>query len=249
MNRTQRRWWLYGSAAPVLGVLAWAGFLYKGSADVGTLLSSVEIQLRLAGGMPATDKQGRPLQARTDLIGHANVLLVELDRRMPRSAQVWEYKAFVAFLEQRFTAAAELYAQAQTFDDCDDELRAGLHRNEARMWLAGGAPERARATLRRTGSQPCIDLGFLWEAAGDAATARDVYQAAAANEPLAHYDLARLAMRDGDGAAALDGLERAAEADAAAVRARLLARPQDWEAVRANPRWQRLVEAPAEPGR
>lgn len=68
MKEVIQRSLLYGGAIAVLVGLGFAISNSKTDADVNTLLGSVDVQLRLAYGIPAVDKQGNELTSRTQMI-------------------------------------------------------------------------------------------------------------------------------------------------------------------------------------
>ena len=77
MNEIQKRALLYGGALAAIGAIGAAWANTSTDADVMTLLSSVDVQLRMAHGIPDHDAQGRPLDmsARSDMIAQAELFL------------------------------------------------------------------------------------------------------------------------------------------------------------------------------
>ena len=63
----------YSLATLVTGGLAYGGFLYEPDPDVGTLLGSIDLQVRLAYGIPAFGKDGGKhphYDTKLEAIGH-----------------------------------------------------------------------------------------------------------------------------------------------------------------------------------
>lgn len=138
-----RRALFYGAAAALTGGLCFAGFVYKADADVETLLGSADIQLRLAYGMPETDKAGRPLAARETLVADIEKMLDIVDRQRPDMAVSVEFRGFTRRLRGDYAGAAALYRKARSCGDCTADQRQTLVFNEARMLVAAGDGEGA----------------------------------------------------------------------------------------------------------
>lgn len=151
MNDLQRRLSGYGAAAVVAGVLIWAAFLRHQPADLSTLMSSIDTQLRLAYGIPAEDKAGQPLSARQQLLDTAGQMLAEAEALAPRMAALREYRGFLLRLRGDCRGAAACYAEARELDGVDAELHDTLVFNEARMLDAANEPKAALAVFERHG--------------------------------------------------------------------------------------------------
>jgi tetratricopeptide (TPR) repeat protein len=143
MNELAKRLCLYGGAAAVVAALGWVVATHTAEADAVTMLSSADVQLRFAHGMPATDKQGRPLESRAAMIAEAERYLVTVDRVQPGLAVTAEFRGFAHMLRGQYAAAAAKYAEARQCSDCGDEQRDVLAFNEARMLAKAGQGERA----------------------------------------------------------------------------------------------------------
>lgn len=145
MNQSMSRILLYGSAALAIsaGAIAWA--TTSTDADVVTLLSSADSQLRLAHAMPAVDSDGNRLDSRDVMIVSAIEQLVKVERNEPGLAVTAEFRGFAHMLQDEFAAAAACYQEARACSDCGDEQRDVLIFNQARMLVKAGHPERALA--------------------------------------------------------------------------------------------------------
>jgi tetratricopeptide (TPR) repeat protein len=245
MGTFGRRSLLYGCSAVVLAVLGYGGFLYEGDPDLGTLLGSAELQLQLAGGMPAKDKQGRPLGARQTLIDGARKNLEIAERIQPDLAAAWELRAYLLLLEGHHEQAAMTYAAASQKEDCPPELKRTLELNEARTWLAAGNHERAKAVLNRVSQAAAGEAGEILEAIGDSAAAARAYERAGST-PRLLYLRARLKLKAGAVDEAGDLLERAVASGTSELASLLKQDAQLWRAA-ANPRLDELVERAAAP--
>jgi hypothetical protein len=158
MNAFAKRVCLYGGAAAVLAGLGWLVATHIGEADVMTLLSSADMELRLAHGIPAVDKQGQPLDARLQMIAVAEGYLTSVERRQPGMAVTAEFTGFAHMLREQYAAAAASYARAQRCADCDDEQRDVLAFNEARMLAKAGKGDAALAVFERNAAR--LDARF-----------------------------------------------------------------------------------------
>lgn len=152
MNTTRRRALLYGGAALLLGGLGVVAATHHADADVLTLLSSADVQLRLAHGIPTTDKAGKELSARGDMIALAEEHLATVERLQPGMAVTAEFQGFAAMLRGRYEQAAVSYARARACGDCQPEQHDVLAFNEARMWAKAGRGEQALAVFGRYGA-------------------------------------------------------------------------------------------------
>lgn len=151
MKETHKRALLYGSAVLVLGSLGFAMAVADDSADAMTLLSSADVQLRLAHGIPATDRQGRALEAREQMIATAEQQLAGVERLQPGMAVTAEFQGFACMLRGRYVDAAAMYEKAQQCADCQPEQRDILIFNQARMLGRGGQRQQALDVFARHG--------------------------------------------------------------------------------------------------
>lgn len=158
MNETTNRALLYGGAILLLGGLGAVMHFSHTDADVMTLLSSADVQLRLAYGMPANDKQGTALTAREAMIVDAERNLSIVERTQPGLASVNEFRGFAQMLRGDYAAAAASYGRASACDDCDAEQRDILHFNQARMLAQAGQLREALAVFGRHAS--ALDARF-----------------------------------------------------------------------------------------
>lgn len=292
MNDTLGRILLYGGATAVLAGIGWAVSRQTTDADVLTLLSGADVQLRLAHGMPPRDKQGNPLESRDAMITTAEAQLATVERLEPGLAVTAEFQGFAQMLRGRFADAAASYARARSCTDCQDEQRDVLAFNEARMLAKAGKLDAALAVFAqnavpldsRFGHQRALEeagilrqLGRPDEAAGrldtvrlDAAAApmaswqagveylalgrlddaEALLQRVVGDVPIADYHLALLKLQRGDVDSSLDLLGRAAKAQPAEVRRRLLDEAAAWSAVAAEARFLEISRSgPATPVR
>ncbi len=149
VNETTSRALLYGSALLVVGGLCAGAMFFRPSADLQTLLSSADVQLRMAYAIPAKDAAGVPLPAREEMIADAERNLAAAERLQPGMAVTAEFRGFVHMLRGRHKAAAEAYGQARNCQDATAEQRDVLAFNEARMLAAAGEIDAALATYER----------------------------------------------------------------------------------------------------
>jgi len=158
MNESMQRVLLYGGAGLVLGGIAvwWASA--SSDADVMTLLSSADVQLRMAYVLPERDEAGRPLEAREALIDTATAQLVDVERIQPGLASSAEFRGFAHMLRGEFREAAACYHDAQRRADCQDEQRDVLAFNEARMLAKGDRPEQALRVFEQNAAR--LDARF-----------------------------------------------------------------------------------------
>ena len=147
MGNTSRRLVGYGATLAVASGLLYAGFVYEADADVGTLLSSAQVQLQLASQMPAEGKDGEPFAPRRDLLEEAKQILTQVEKQSPGQPVCAEYRAYVAFLEKRYPDAARLYAELRELPGCTDEMRDQSVINQVRMLRLAGKPQEARTVL------------------------------------------------------------------------------------------------------
>lgn len=186
MNPTAKRSLLYGAAAAALGAMFAAGSGPAPDADVSTLLSSADVQLRLAYSMPERDENGTPLTSRADMLSHAEGSLATVERLQPGMAVTAEFAGFAHMLRGRFAEAAASYAKARRCTDCQDEQRDVLAFNESRMLAKAGRHDEALAVLDAAG--PALDARYPNQRALEAAAilrqASRTADAAARLEPV-----------------------------------------------------------------
>jgi tetratricopeptide (TPR) repeat protein len=148
MHNRSKRVLLYGAASFVLSGIGVAWVKTETGADVYTLLSSAEVQLKMAYAIPATDKQGKVLEERENLIAEAEANLAAVERQQPGMACTVEFRGFALMLRGKYAEAAETYGRAQSCSDCLPEQRDVLTFNEARMLARAGFRERALEVFR-----------------------------------------------------------------------------------------------------
>lgn len=168
MNSLARRACLYGSAAVAIASIGLVWVSRPKDADLMTLLSSVDTQLRLAHGIPARDAQGKLLSARTDMITAAEKYLVEIERMRPGIACAAEFRGFAHMLKEQYVQAADWYERAQRCRDCTEEQRDVLAFNQARMLAKAGRGQQALGVFAQHGKRLDSRFGtqrFLEEAA------------------------------------------------------------------------------------
>lgn len=138
MNEAQGRALLYGSAMVIVVGLCAASMLYRPEPDVYTLLSSADVQLRMAYAIPAVDKQGVSLSARDEMIADAQKNLDLVEQIKPGMACTAEFRGFVHMLRGEPKQAAATYAEARRCQDCTAEQADVLTFNQARMLAEAG---------------------------------------------------------------------------------------------------------------
>ena len=148
MHNRNKRVLLYGAASFVLSGIGVALARTETDADVMTLLSSAEVQLKMAYAIPATDKQGKDLDQRERLIAEAETHLASVERQQPGMAVTVEFQGFAQMLRGKYAEAADSYHRAQSCPDCQAEQRDVLAFNEARMLARAGFRERALEVFR-----------------------------------------------------------------------------------------------------
>ncbi len=144
MNKTQRRLIGYGTTAVVGFALVVAGTMHF-DPDTPTMLSTVEVQLRLLNGMPAKDSEGNVLTERAKIQEEVRRSLAILAKRQPDDPVVLEFRAFFAGVDGRPQDAAKLYRRVWQLDDAsiDEEQRSVLVFQESRMHELAGDNELA----------------------------------------------------------------------------------------------------------
>lgn len=196
MNHIQKRSLLYGSALVIAAGLGFAMANSNTEADVYTLLGSVDVQLRLAYGIPAKDKQGNELTSRTQMIADAEQYLATIERLQPGLAVAAEFRGFAKMLRGDHAGAAAAYGAARLCKDCTPEQRDVLTFNQARMLAKAGQGEAALAVFGgaakaldgRFGAQRAIEEAQILRNLGRKAEAEqrlDAVVQAAEVEPMA----------------------------------------------------------------
>lgn len=158
MNEPLSRALLYGGAVLAMGGIAvmWANT--ETEADVMTLLSSADVQLRMAHAIPATDAQGKALDTRENMITAAVGQLAKVERMQPGMAVTAEFRGFAHMLHGEFAEAAQCYGAARRCEDCGDEQHDILAFNQARMLAKAGDGVQALEVFRR--NQEALDERF-----------------------------------------------------------------------------------------
>jgi tetratricopeptide (TPR) repeat protein len=129
---------LYGGASVVIAGIAIAWSNTSTEADVMTLLSSADSQLRMAKAIPAVDLQGKRLDKRDEMIVHAIEQLSKVENLEPGMACTAEFRGFAHMLQGEYSEAAACYQDARTCKDCGDEQHDILAFNQARMLVRAG---------------------------------------------------------------------------------------------------------------
>ncbi len=219
MNPQLRRALLYSVATPVLAALIYGGFVYRASPDLGTLLGSANVQLRLAMGMPAKDRGGEPLAAREQLLASAARYLEQAHQLDPESPIVAEFEGFLAGQRGNPRDAAAHYRRARGLPGCTVDQRDTLVFNEARMLSSAGDDKAGLAVLTASAgsmrgeyrSQCAIErAGMMHRLGRDEDACGEIAMILQGNEPpLTWLQAGRLYAQMG----------RVAEAEAALVRA------------------------------
>ena len=143
MNEATSRVLLYGGAVLAIAGIAIAWANTSTDADVMTLLSSADSQLRMAHAIPPVDTLGKPLDQRDVMIVSAIEQLQKVERIEPGMAVTAEFRGFAHMLQGEYGAAAACYQDARTRKDCGDEQRDVLVFNQARMLQKAGQSEQA----------------------------------------------------------------------------------------------------------
>jgi len=154
----RRRLLEYGTASLVAGTLLWAAF-YRASADLGTLMSSIRMQLQMAYAIPPVDKHGVPLSQRESMLSEIEHSLDQAEALAPRLAAVAEFRGFLHMLRSEWRTAAADYHRARGLDECDIDQRDTLVFNEARMLQKARDPE--AALLVFTANKPQLEPHLL----------------------------------------------------------------------------------------
>lgn len=221
---------LYGGGALAAAVLVWAGFVREATPEPGTQLSAVEVQLRLAAGMPERDSHGKPLPARQEMLRDAHARLALVAAELPEEPLLWEYRAFLAYLEGEPQLAATHYATARGFCSGNPVTAENLLQNEARMLsLCGRTDDAVQLLCAPSGAS--VARGQLVEAMGRDVAAQQAYAAALHTDPTADYFLARLKLKGGESDKAIDHIERGLRASGDQVRELLRSERTIWAPV------------------
>ncbi|MHC4515297.1 MAG: hypothetical protein ACYTGW_18970 [Planctomycetota bacterium] len=149
MNSIEKRTLGYGTGLLVVGALLYLGFVHvrQVKADIDTLLGSAEMHVRLASSMPANGKDGKPLEARTDLIQQAREFLDDADAQRADYPPARELRAHLLYLEGRYADAAAIYAWLRQCESSTPEQRDLFVLNESRMRRAAGDASGAERAL------------------------------------------------------------------------------------------------------
>jgi tetratricopeptide (TPR) repeat protein len=197
MKRSHERALLYGGAGLVLAWLgSWAFCNRNTEADVTTLLSSADVQLRMAYAMTVPGGPDRQSEIRKKMIADAEGHLANVDRQQPGMACTAEFRGFACMLKGDYRLAADAYAAAQRCSDVDPEQRDVLAFNEARMLGKCGKHEEALAVYaqraaeldRRFGHQRAIEEAAILRQMGkkpEAEQRLDTVVADGATQPMA----------------------------------------------------------------
>lgn len=102
----------YGLGALAAAGLVWAA-AYTRPADADTLVGNASIQLQLAYGMPAVDKEGDSLTARDAMLQDVATSLQLAEKQEPGRLDTAELAAFLRELRGDFSGAAEAYRALQ----------------------------------------------------------------------------------------------------------------------------------------
>lgn len=208
MNPIQKRSLLYGAALSIAVGLGYAVTHSSTDADVYTLLGSVDVQLRLAYGIPAQDKQGKELTSRAQMIADAEGYLATVERLQPGMAVATEFQGFAKMLRGNYVEAAAAYGKARQCKDCTEEQGDVLAFNQARMLAKAGQGDAALAVFSaaatrldaRFGAQRVLEeAGILRDLRREAEAERrlDTVVTSATVEPMAALQAGQLFERLG----------------------------------------------------
>ncbi|MFY7950180.1 MAG: hypothetical protein ACOVRP_13290 [Gemmatimonas sp.] len=168
MNELQKRALLYGSAVVVLGAIGATARFWRADADVTTLLSSADVQLRMAYVLPFVDKHGTVMTSREEMIASAEKHLGDVECIQPGMAITAEFRGFAHMLRGQFEQAADAYDRARRAADCQDEQRDVLAFNQARMLAKAGQSQQALAVFAQNAK--ALDARFGHQRALEEAT-------------------------------------------------------------------------------
>ena len=222
MNSIHKRMALYGAAALALSGIGTAMVVVESEADAMTLLSTVDVQLRLAYGIPEYDTGGEA-SSRQDMVDEAMASLDIVERQQPNMAVTAEFRGFAHMIKGEYRDAAACYGAARRCEDCGDEQGDVLAFNQARMlWEAGDAEgalavfeQNAAALDSRFGHQRKIEQAKILGALGrgdEAVTHLEGVIADAVAEPMTWVQAGVELEKLGDLASAESAFGRALEA-------------------------------------
>lgn len=202
MNDLAKRAVGYGTAVVLVGGLVYGGFVYRADPDLLTMISSVDVQLRLAALMPERGRDGKPIEARARMLRESREHLDAIDRVKPDYLPAVEFRAYLEYLEGKPLAAAALYERARGLEGCTPEIYDTLLLNEAKAYHAGGQTRRAIALLEanekrlrdESAGAVLLEKARMLASLGEPATTHD---AAAAALEAARKGPARVALAAG----------------------------------------------------
>jgi tetratricopeptide (TPR) repeat protein len=154
MKEMLQRTILYGASLVLATGLGYVGFIYEASPDPLTLLGSADLSLRLAAGMPPTDRNGAELQVRRTQLERADALLAQVEELRPDSSFTREMQAYSLFLRGDWAGSSRLYRQAARLADADPERRQSILLNAAEMCREAGDGAGALAIVDDLGEVP-----------------------------------------------------------------------------------------------
>ena len=128
----------YGVAVVLSGGLIYSGFIYESDPDLLTMVSSVEVQLRMASVMPERGEDGKVVVERVDLLSSAREFLDRIDRMQPNFPPACDYRAYLAYLDKDYGEAARLYGRVRSLRECTAEQSQQAVINQARMLRMDG---------------------------------------------------------------------------------------------------------------
>lgn len=123
---------LYSAAAVAVAALLYAGFVHQPKPDFLTDLSAARMQLGIAYAMPAVDKEGNPLDARSKLVATASEQIDRAASQQPDHVATRELQAFLAKVDGKPLEAARLYGEAMELEGVDAEIHDSLLFNQVR---------------------------------------------------------------------------------------------------------------------
>ncbi len=144
MSEKNKRFWGYGLTSLIVVTLCYLGFIRPVNADPDTLIGAAEVQIRMASTLPQS--------ARGELLQTAGEFLDRVDEISPNSTDVGELRGMLHYLEGDYRKAAQVYAQASTWQDNSSERMEMAVLNRSRMLRAAGDAEAAWSVLQAYGS-------------------------------------------------------------------------------------------------
>lgn len=222
VNERTLRALLYGGALLTISGLCTAYALYRPAPDVYTLLSSADVQLRMAYAIPEKDGAGKPIDSRATMIADAERSLAMVEKRAPGMAVTAEFRGFVHMLKGEPKQAAAAYAAARACRDVTAEQRDVLTFNEGRMLAAAGEVDaaltlfgkHAEALDARYGAQRRLEEAGMLREAGRTAEAEKLLDAVVLDkvcDAQARFQAGREYMQLGAHAKARSALREAAD--------------------------------------